>query len=151
MVQVCATALLLVTMAPVAADDAPAVEAEIKQLELTLAGYLSRGEIDLYAPYLAEDYVRITADGKMASRAEVLAELRKPKGHGTTPLEPSKLLVRAYGDTAVLTGELTIGSRRSRFTKVFIRRVGRWYLVNNQGTRLNEEPAPGSPAPASAR
>ena len=132
-----ATAVFLLVLAtpPVTADGAPGVEAEIKQLELTLAGYLSRGEVDAYAPFLAEDYVRITADGRTSTKAEVLAELRAVNGP-RTPLEPTGLAVRSYGDTAVLNGELRHGSRRSRFTKVFIRRAGRWFMVNNQGTPL---------------
>ena len=146
------TALFLLMFAtpPVKADGAPAIEAEIKQLELTLAGYLSRGEIDRYAPYLAEDYVRITADGRMGSKAEVLAELRAHSGP-RTPLEPSRLVVRSYGETAILSGELAIGPRRSRFTKVFIRRDGRWVMVNNQGTPLKEPASPRSFRPASSR
>jgi hypothetical protein len=131
------TALLVLMLAspPVKADAASAIEEEIKLLEITLAGYLSKGEIDAYAPYLAEDYVRISADGRVASKAEVLAEFRAASGP-RSPLEPSRLTVRSYGDAAILNGELTIGSRRSRFTKVFIRRDGRWVMVNNQGTPL---------------
>jgi ketosteroid isomerase-like protein len=137
MLHAAAMSVLVLVTSPVTADPAPSVEAEIKQLELTLAGYLSRGEIDAYAPSLAEDYVRISADGSVASKAEVLAEFRRSTSPGP-PLEPSRLVVRAYGDTAILTGELKIGARRARFTKVFIRRGGRWYLVNLQGTPLKD-------------
>jgi len=150
MIQASAAALLVLAAAPVAADSAPDVETEIKQLELTLAGYLSRGEIDAYAPYLAEDYVRINDDGQVASKSEVLAQFRAVKGP-RTPLEPTHLSVRSYGDTAVLTGELAIGSRHSRFTKVFVRRSGRWYLANNQGTLLKEQPSAGSSASGAPR
>lgn len=137
MLQTAALVALVLASPPVTADHAPSVEAEIKQLELTLAGYLSRGEIDAYAPYLAEDYVRISADGSVASKADVLAEFRRSANPGP-PLEPSKLTVRAYGDTAILIGDLKIGSRRARFTKVFIRRGGRWTLVSLQGTPLKD-------------
>jgi ketosteroid isomerase-like protein len=133
--------LLALATPTVSADSAPAVEAEIKQLELTLAGYLSRGEIDAYAPNLAEDYVLVSDDGSVLSKAEVLAEFRRANGPRVL-LEPTKLKVRVYGDTAVLTGDLRFGSGHGRFTKVFIRRAGRWYLVNTQGTPLKEQPAP---------
>ncbi len=136
----------VLSTAPLSADSAPGIEAEIKQLELTLAGHLSRGEIDAYAPYLADDYVRISADGRSATKTEVLAEMRAVKGP-RVPLEPGNLAVRVYGDTAILTGELTIGPRRARFTKVFLRRAGRWVMVNNQGTPLGG-PAPTASSPA---
>ena len=55
-------------------------------------------------------------------------------------MEPTELDVEVYGDTAVLTGKLTVTSaaesRQSRFRKVFIRRDGRWFLVSLQGTPL---------------
>ena len=143
-----AVAVLVLATPPVTADHAPAVETEIKQLELTLAGYLSRGELDAYAPHLAEDYRRISDDERIMSKAEVLAQMRAPTGP-RTPLEPTRLTVRAYGDTAILTGDLVLGPGRSRFTKAFLRRAGRWVMVNNQGTALIEKTAPRRSRPVS--
>ena len=131
----------VLSAAPLSADSAPAIEAEITQLELTLAGHLSRGEIDAYAPYLADDDVRIRADGRSATKTEVLAQMRAVTGP-RVPLEPGNLAVRVYGDTAILTGDLTVGPRRTRFTKVFLRRAGRWVMVNNRGTLLGGSAAP---------
>jgi hypothetical protein len=62
-------------------------------------------------------------------------------------MTPSEMQVRIYGDTAVMNFKLTTGrmvndelrKKVTRATKVFIRRNGRWYMVNNQGTPLASE------------
>lgn len=119
-------------------DVAPQVEQEIKALELHLADLLTRREFDSYGSFVAEDYTRIDERGQVQTRREVFEQFRSSRGGGT--LEPTELVVKAYGDTAILTGLLRVKSgdgsdpeRISRFRKVFIRRAGRWYLVSLQG------------------
>lgn len=120
-------------------DKDPAVEEEIKALELHLADLLVRGDIDTYSSYLADDYTRINDRGEVQSRAEVLRLFRAAPGGGV--MEPTDLVVQSYGATAILTGVLkTKGplasdpARTRRFRKVFVRRAGRWYLVSLQGS-----------------
>ena len=86
----------------------------------------------------AADYTRIGANGALETRKQVLAGFRASESGGS--MEPTELDVDVYGDTAILTGKLTIasatGSRQSRFRKIFVRRDGRWYMVSLQGTPL---------------
>src|SRR5262249_20290552 len=127
-----------------AADGSIQVEKEVKDLEFHLAALLMAGDFDTYATFLADDYTRIDERGQVQTREGVLRQFRTT--HGTGPMEPTDLVVRAYGDTAILTGILrfklhdgTGPERRDRFRKVFIRRGGRWYLVSLQGVPYEEE------------
>jgi len=120
------------------ADPDAAAEAEIKALELHLAKLLVSREYDEYEKHLAADYTRINAKGLVETREQVLAGFRASTGNFY--MQPADLVVQMYGDTAILTGILTVASaeatRVSRFRKVFIRRDGRWFLVSLQGVAL---------------
>jgi hypothetical protein len=121
-----------------AADRNAAAEAEIKALELRLAGLLVSRDFDEYERYLAADYTRISASGVVETREQVMAGFRASSPGGS--MEPTELDVTIYGDTAILTGKLSVsnsaGTRHSRFRKVFIRRGGQWFLVSLQGAVL---------------
>lgn len=135
--------ILIATSVPASAavpsaDPDAAAEAEIKALELHLAQLLVSREFDEYEKYLAADYTRINANGVVETREQVLAGFRASTGGYS--MQPTDLVVKIYGDTAILTGTLTVASaeatRMSRFRKVFIRRDGRWFLVSLQGVIL---------------
>ena len=49
------------------------------------------------------DYVLTTSRGSMISRADLLRDLKLVK---IEPYEPSEVVVRIYGDTAVITGRI---------------------------------------------
>lgn len=136
-------ALLLASIGPggsvgLSADQNAAAEAEIKALELRLAGLLVARDFDEYEKYLAADYTRISASGVVETREMVMAAFRASSPGGT--MDPTELDVKVYGDTAILTGKLSVttsaGARQSRFRKVFIRRGGQWFLVSLQGAVL---------------
>lgn len=118
------------------ADRNEATEAEIKALEMHLAGLLVAGDFDAYERFLATDYTRISAAGVVETHEQVMAAYRSSPHVGS--MSPTDLDVKIYGDAAILTGKLTISSatgiRQSRFRKVFIRRDGGWFLVSLQGT-----------------
>lgn len=127
---------------PLRADRDSIAAAEIEALEYHLIGLLQQRELDAYATYLAEDYVRVNDRGLVASKEEALAGFASGEPSGEPArMTPSDLKVRVYGDTAIMTFVLTIDregqpSRRSRLVKVFVRRGDRWIMVHNQGTAL---------------
>jgi ketosteroid isomerase-like protein len=82
----------------------------------------------------------MTARGKVAGKAEILAQLRdasRPRDVFES-LTTDDLRVRVYGDTVVTTGrwkrvsKSTDGkdtSAQGFFTRVWVRRDGRWQIV----------------------
>lgn len=120
-------------------------QGQIKRLEYTLTSLLEKGEIDTYSGYLTEDYIRVNANGEVATKEQVLQSLRK--GRGSAKMHPHDLQVHVYGNTAILHGILdletrsgtTTTKRTSVITKVFIKRNGNWYMASMQGTAAKEQ------------
>lgn len=123
----------------VRADGDSAAMAEIAALEYHLIDLLDQRDLESYASYLAEDYVRVNARGEVSDKDEALAGFASASMAGRQ--SPSDIEVRIYGDTAILSFVLTLEregepQRRNRLVKVFVRRDGRWIMVHNQGTPL---------------
>jgi ketosteroid isomerase-like protein len=124
------------------ADKDTVAEQEIQKLEFFLAALIEKGDVDTYAGYLTDDYVRISANGTLSTKEQVLEGFRKGKAQVT--MLPHDLQVRIYGTTAILraildletkTGD-TVTRRTSLITKVFIKRNGKWFMASLQGTSL---------------
>lgn len=130
-------------VATLQADSSPAA-AEVQKLDLDLAKLMVQEKWDEYASYLAEDFVRTSSDGSLETKKDVLADLRSGKDK-ILDVMPEELAIHAYGDTAILTGHLSVVARRngrvntafSRITEVFVKRDGRWFLVATQSTAVN--------------
>jgi hypothetical protein len=115
---------------PVDAQRNSADSAAIVALELEMARLLAAGQVDEYATHLTSDYARTTRQGTLERREAALASWRAGGPRGL--MRPSELWVRVYGEAAVLTGVVTGGdasARRTRITKTFVRRQGRWLLA----------------------
>ena len=121
------------------ADQAAAAAASVEKLELDLAKLIVAGKWDEYLGYLSEDYVRTEANGKIEHKAQVWEEFHTGNNK-MLDMIPEELQVTAYGDTAVVTGHVSILGRQngkvittfSRVTDVFVQREGRWFLVASQ-------------------
>jgi ketosteroid isomerase-like protein len=126
------------------ADTNPQAEEEITQLEYYLASLLEKNDALTYSGYLTEDYIRIGQNGLISTKEEVLSSMKNNKTG--LKMMPHDLKVRVYGNTAILNGSLDVEKKSgestiktsSLFTKVFIKRDGKWYLASLQGTPLNE-------------
>ena len=93
-----------------------------------------------------EDFLFTDANGGLTDKKQDMAgekDCRKHEGK----YDVSEPLVRVYGDTAVVTGQVTTTAnnkegktavRRSRFTDVFVWRHERWELVAGHSSRIPE-------------
>jgi ketosteroid isomerase-like protein len=122
------------------ADQDSLAEKDIQRLEFFLADLIEKGDAETYAGYLTEDYVRISANGTISTKQQVLDGFNKAKTK--VKMTPHDLKVRVYGTTAILQGLLDletrnpsgVSTRTSIFTKVFIKKNGKWYMAALQGT-----------------
>jgi hypothetical protein len=91
---------------------------------------------------LAEDYIRIGADGEIITRQQ---EIEKPQLSVYSSLVGASiddLSIRLYGETGIATSLLIIKGNRSgveeimkyRVTNVYVKRGNRWQLVSSQLT-----------------
>ena len=90
---------------------------------------------------LADDYVAITPLGQVVTKADTVAA-RKTAQLRYDTIEISDMVVRLYGNTAIVTARANVkgtelGEEFSgpyRFTRVWVRRNGKWLTVSYQAT-----------------
>ena len=90
---------------------------------------------------LADDYVGVTPLGQIATKQDVL-RARKSGQLRYDTMDITEMVVRVYGDTAIVTARADVKGRQLgedfsgpyRFTRVWIRRAGHWETVSYQAT-----------------
>lgn len=136
-----ATALLLA--APVGGIGATSDEQTILDLEQQLSKASAHNNIATIEGIVGDDYIGIEAIGRIETKAEWLDGI-KTEALIVEAEEPSQLKVRLYGNVAVVNGHLSIRDKRDgkvghhelAFTDVWVKRNGRWQMVNYQGTMM---------------
>ena len=86
----------------------------------------------------AEDFIGIGPSGTVRTKAQVIADFRSGSLRFQS-ITTDDVQWRFYGDTAVETGRSTMNGqdrsktvpRDNRFTRVWVKRQGRWQLVTN--------------------
>jgi len=131
--------LALVTMTQAAsalARDA-ADRAELSRLEQVWNDAHVKGDADALDKLWANDLVVTVASMPVMNKADSLAMVRSGR-MPFTKYETSEVLIRPYGDSAVVTGRVRrVRSMNGRdvqddwrFTKVYIRARGEWKVVS---------------------
>jgi ketosteroid isomerase-like protein len=90
---------------------------------------------------LAEDYVAITPLGQVTTKQDTVSARKSGQLRYET-IDVSDMVVRIYGDTAVVTARADVKGHQLgedfsgpyRYTRVWVRRTGRWQAVSYQAT-----------------
>jgi ketosteroid isomerase-like protein len=90
---------------------------------------------------LAEDYVAISPLGQVINKADTVAARRTAQLRYDS-IEVSEMVVRLYGNTAIVTARADVKGKELgeefsgpyRFTRVWVRRSGHWLTVSYQAT-----------------
>ncbi|MGA8761493.1 MAG: nuclear transport factor 2 family protein [Candidatus Sulfotelmatobacter sp.] len=90
---------------------------------------------------LAEDYVAITPLGQVTTKPDTVAARKSGQLRYLT-IDVSDMVVRVYGDTAVVTARADVKGHQLgedfsgpyRYTRVWVRRSGHWQAVSYQAT-----------------
>jgi len=90
---------------------------------------------------LAEDYVAITPLGQVTTKQDTLSARKSGQLRYDT-INVSDMVVRVYGDTAVVTARADVKGHQLgedfsgpyRYTRVWVRRTGHWQAVSYQAT-----------------
>ena len=113
-------------------DDA----AELSRLESVWNNAYTHGNVEPLDQLLADDLIVTMTDMAVMNKAQSIGLLRS--GHLKFPrYETSDIRIRVYNDAAIVTGRLqrtrSVNGNNVdddwRFTKVYIRRSGRWQVV----------------------
>ena len=116
---------------------------EIKALEEARNQALLHGDVAALDRMTSDDYTFITLRGEMRTKSDIL----KGFASGSFKYESRQIFdlnVRVYGDTAVVTGRsIQKGTENAKdysgsywFTRVYIKRDGRWISVALQATLI---------------
>jgi uncharacterized protein (TIGR02246 family) len=140
-----AIAVVLLAICGQALGDPASDERELTQLVKDLSAALVKGDHALLERVLRDDYVHTRWDGNVENRAQYL-ENRKARRVTFEALSPDDIKVRLHGDTAIVTGRNAVkgqnerGARegQTRWTRVFVRRDGRWQLVAFHATSVQK-------------
>jgi len=95
---------------------------------------------------LADKWINVNPDGSVTTKAKLL-ELLKAGSFTILSIENDEVMVRVFGDAAVVTGRSTtkrageggeIVTRQVRFTRVYARNHGRWQVVSAHNTLIRQ-------------
>ncbi len=141
-----AAAVLVASAGPVGAQAASsaAVEEQIKKIEKDRAAAVTRADVAALEAVTSDDYSLIDRNGRVRDKAQTMSAI-KTGDIKITSNEVSDLKVRVYGDTAVVTGRAdtkgTIGGKDVSgpmlFTRVYVKKNGRWQSVAFQQTAIS--------------
>ena len=143
---VAAVAFLLLgaALAPLAAQAAPSSpEDSVRAAELARGQALLKADTVALSRMVAGEFTEVSRLGTLRSRADNLRDIAGGDLR-LTSVRYDSLTVRIYGDVAVLQGIAdNTGtfrgfpfSGRIRYTRVFVRREGRWQAVTMQQTSM---------------
>ncbi|HVN22180.1 MAG TPA: nuclear transport factor 2 family protein [Dongiaceae bacterium] len=114
---------------------------EIIEMERQAKEASLRRDVDFSQRTLAEDYVAITPLGQVTTKQDTVSA-RKSGQLKYDTINISDMVVRVYGDTAVVTARADVKGHQLgedfsgpyRYTRVWVRRTGRWLAVSYQAT-----------------
>jgi uncharacterized protein (TIGR02246 family) len=131
-------------------ETAPA-EREIRTLEARLNEAIVRADLAFFDRVFAEDFTHTNHTGAFRTKAQWLGNHKPGAKSPYDSFDTEDLAVRVYGETALVTGRTVPKGRDSkgqaitgkfRFTRVWVRRDGRWQVVAFQGTRIDPSRVP---------
>ena len=139
---VCAAALVLAGTAAAQVRN-PAAEDSVKALEQARGQALMQGDTVALSRMTAAEFNELNRFGGVRSRESNMRDVASGMLHILT-FRLDSLDVRIYGDVAVLQGITdnsgTMGGMpfagRIRYTRVFVRRDGRWQAITMQHTPM---------------
>ena len=114
---------------------AGSVEQAVERLDDEILEAAKKGDAGFFDKTLAEDYIRISPNGQMNTKAETVEMYHSGKlKAGAIELKNRK--VRVYGNTAIVTREIEERGQTYRSTLVFVKmKNGQWQLVTFQATK----------------
>jgi ketosteroid isomerase-like protein len=114
---------------------------EILDMERQAKEASLRRDADFTQRSIAEDYVAITPLGQVTTKQDSLSARRSGQLRYDS-IDVSDMVVRVYGDTAVVTARADVRGHQLgedfsgpyRYTRVWVRRSGHWQAVSYQAT-----------------
>jgi ketosteroid isomerase-like protein len=149
--------MLLSLASGLPAQTAPDAAELTKLLKDFLAG-AGRDDVAVHERFWADDLIYTASTGRRKGKADILRELHEeapPKpGDETAVYTAEDIRIQQYGDTAIVAFRLVATMEKAGVKEVknflnsgtFLKRNGKWQVVNWQATAVPKTPAP-TPTP----
>jgi len=128
------------------ANNLSKIEQQILQLEKEGREAALSNDVEANDRLLADNWMNTNANGTTTTKARLM-ELLKSSPFKIMSIEDDDVMVRVYGDSAVVTGRATskrIGQDNAvitgqvRFTRVYAKQKGQWKVVAAQSTPIKQ-------------
>jgi F0F1-type ATP synthase epsilon subunit len=115
-------------------------EQEIRRVEEKRREALLRSDTAALDQIFADEYSITNQFGQLQTKAQMMSAL-KSGALKFESIDEDDVIIRVYGDAAVVTGRATSKhegreTTKVRFTRVYVKRRGQWQAVTNQVTRI---------------
>jgi ketosteroid isomerase-like protein len=126
--------------------DTGKLEKEVLAVDTQRADAYVNGDVATLERILADDVTYVHPTGKVETKAEVIAGF-KAQDRKYKSIKRDDVVVRIYGNTAVVTGRNTISAEyqgknydvQNRFTRVYVKQAGGWRLVAHHGSNIPQQ------------
>ena len=120
---------------------------KIKDIENELARAVVANDYETLKRVEADTYVYTDSDAKVTTRDEFIKDYQSGKSR-VTALHFDEMIVTTYGDAAVVRGVLTATrvdngveiSRKSRYTRFYVKFQEGWLAVAGHSSKINDLP-----------
>jgi hypothetical protein len=120
---------------------APDLRRQVLDLERQAREATLKRDSEFSERTLSDDYVAITPLGQVINKADTISARRSGQLRYDS-IDVTEMVVRLYGNTAVVTARAEVRGRDLgeefngpyRYTRVWVRRNGRWQTVSYQAT-----------------
>ena len=125
-------------------SDLSKIEQQILQLEKEGREAAVKNDVEANNRLLADNWMNTNANGTVTTKAKLM-ELIKSGLFKISSIEDDDVMVRIYGDSAVVTGRATskrigqdgaVVTGQVRFTRVYAKIDGRWQVIAAQSTPI---------------
>ncbi|HJP95824.1 MAG TPA: nuclear transport factor 2 family protein [Candidatus Saccharimonadales bacterium] len=122
-------------------------EQAVRGLEHKYSDAVRRQDVATVSNLLADDFVATSSRGEIRDKAKEIDDLRPTPEFKMEAFKLDDINVRVFGGTAVVTGRSRLqvafkgqsNSSLFRYTRVYVKRNGRWQVVAQQLTRLPQQ------------
>jgi len=126
------------------ANNLSKIEQQILQLEKEGREAALSNDVEANDRLLADNWMNTNANGTTTTKARLM-ELLKSSPFKIMSIEDDDVMVRVFGDSAVVTGRATskrvgqdseVVTGQVRFTRVYAKQKGKWKVVAAQSTPI---------------
>jgi len=109
---------------------AQTIDPSMTKADQTRRAALEAGDEQTWGRHTTDDFVAISADGQIKTKAQRMAEI---KGNKTTLPQPSEVKLRGYGDTVLRTLR---GQNGTLMIEAWVKQGGQWKVAHVQFTPI---------------